>query len=113
MKKILSLCLLVAPSLLVAQEQADSITTHRLNEVEVVADYLRAQPQLSRSSVSLDKLPLSISSLQVNQLKNRNLYLPTDAIRFIGGGSGIGKSYGAFLQLNVRGFDYAPISVDG
>ncbi|KGO01187.1 TonB-dependent siderophore receptor [Porphyromonas sp. COT-290 OH3588] len=113
MKKILSLCLLVAPSLLVAQEQTDSITTHRLNEVEVVADYLRAQPQLSRSSVSLDKLPLSISSLQVNQLKNRNLYLPTDAIRFIGGGSGIGKSYGAFLQLNVRGFDYAPISVDG
>lgn len=113
-KNLLTLCLAALPTLAYAHStEADSV--RHLSEVEVVADMVTKKPRansLSRIDVPLEKLPMTISTISMKDLAKRGLYQPTDALRFATG-AGLRKTYGAFLQLNVRGFDYAPIVIDG
>lgn len=92
-----------------SHQPADSL--RHLDVVEVLAQ--RNQPEnATRSRVALSKLPLSITKLNAEALSYRGYSSVPDAIRFVPGAS-FHSSYGAFYQLQVRGFDYTPIIVDG
>lgn len=96
-----------------AQSGAERDSVRLLDPVEVTAPMRHASStDLSRINVPLAKLPITITKIDVNQLRLRGLHDATDALRF-SSSAGFRRSYGAFLQLNIRGFDYAPIIVDG
>ncbi|WP_081968448.1 TonB-dependent receptor [Porphyromonas cangingivalis] len=113
-KKIFTLCLLALPSLSYAMKHGiDSV--HNLSQVDVVADMLRKKVKtnnLARMDVPLSMLPMTINSIDMKDLAKRGLYQPMDALRFATG-AGFRKTYGAFLRLNVRGFEDSPVIVDG
>lgn len=106
--------LLALPCLAHAMESPlDSV--RNLNQLDVVADMIRPKPKtnnLSRIDVPLAMLPMTINSIDMKNLSKRGLYQPMDAMRFATG-AGFRRTYGAFLQLQVRGFDYSPVIVDG
>lgn len=120
MNKKLLFCCAIGLSCLVAQAghvtsrdkviDADSI--HIFDDVEIVARARQMAPTLSRINVPLSKLPMTVSHLEASQLRLRGYYNPMDALRYVPA-AGLRMSYGAFLQLNIRGFDYSPIIVDG
>ncbi|MDO4707714.1 MAG: TonB-dependent receptor [Porphyromonadaceae bacterium] len=114
-RKILVLGLSVLPTLALGMEHApDSV--HHLSQVEVLGKHIKKPAKkslgLSRTDVSLDKLPMTINTIDMKDLAMRGLYQPMEALRF-SSGTGIRQTYGAFLQLSIRGFDYAPVVVDG
>ncbi|SUB88821.1 Virulence-associated outer membrane protein Vir-90 [Porphyromonas macacae] len=84
----------------------------RLKTVTVIGARKINTNSLSRINVSLDKLPISVSSINIDQLKLRGIFDVNEAVRFIPGAN-IRTTYGGFDQLSIRGFDYAPIMVDG
>lgn len=86
-------------------------STTMLDLVEVFGRQPKATG-VTRSQVPLNKLPLSISSLSVESLRSAGYISVPEAIRFVPGAS-FHTSYGAFYQLQVRGFDYTPIILDG
>lgn len=113
-RKFLVLSLSMLPAFALANEHMpDSV--HHLNQVEVLGNHSKKavkKPALSRTDVPLEKLPMTINTIDIKDLTQRGMFQPTEALRF-STGTGIRKTYGAFLQLSVRGFDYAPIVVDG
>lgn len=114
-RKFYILCLSALPCLALANS-SEADTVRHLNQVEVFgARMLKPQKKtlgLSRSDVPLEKLPITINSIDMKDLSLRGLFQPIEALRF-STGTGLRRTYGAFLQLSVRGFDYAPIVVDG
>lgn len=94
-----------------AQSSKDSVRMYNLNEFEIT-ELRRVPLKLSKLPVPLSKLPLSISTVNGNELMNRGIYDIETATKFIPGAN-IRTTYGAFQQLSVRGFDYAPIHIDG
>ncbi len=86
-------------------------STQMLGDVVVLAD-MRRPIESTRSKVPLSKLPLSISKINVQSLLSQGYINVPDAIRFVPAAS-FHTTYGAFYQLQVRGFDYTPIIVDG
>lgn len=94
----------------VAQHHPDSLS-HTLQDVVVVAD-MRRPATTTRSQVPLSKLPLSITKLNTQTLLSQGYSSVPEAIRFVPAAS-FHTSYGAFYQLQVRGFDYTPIILDG
>lgn len=113
-KRIFAICLLALPTFSYAMSHSiDSV--HSLNQLDVVADMLRKKVKtnnLARMDVPLAMLPMTINSIDMKDLAKRGLYQPMDALRFATG-AGFRKTYGAFLRLNVRGFDDSPVIVDG
>ena len=113
-KKLFAFCLLALPSLSYAMSHSiDSV--HNLSQVDVVADMLRKKVKtnnLARMDVPLAMLPMTINSIDMKDLTKRGLYQPMDALRFATG-AGFRRTYGAFLQLNIRGFDHSPVIMDG
>lgn len=114
-KKIYMLCLSALPALALASPtEVDSV--QHLNQVEVLGTRIlkskKKNPGLSRNDIPLEKLPMTINTIDMKALSMRGMYQPLEALRF-STGTGLRRTYGAFLQLSVRGFDYAPIVVDG
>lgn len=106
-----------APSVMQAKVMSKSSVHHpdsvnrTLQDLVVVAD-MRRPAAMTRSQVPLSKLPLSITKLNVETLLQQGYTSVPEAIRFVPGAS-FHTSYGAFYQLQVRGFDYTPIILDG
>lgn len=106
----------ISPAYAVGSIESSPIKHHpdsvnQLDAVEVLAN-MRKPEASTRSQVPLSKLPLSISSLNAQGLANRGYASVPEALRFVPGAS-FHSSYGAFYQLQVRGFDYTPIILDG
>ncbi len=88
-------------------------SARRLSDLEVVADAPEVQfSTLSRSNVPLEKLPISVSTLDMSQLSDRNLFEVKDALRFVPAAT-MRQTYGAFCRFDVRGFSDQPVMVDG
>ncbi len=111
-KKLLPLLLLAVPMLANAQTtKKDSV--RRLSNLVVTAEAPKEQiSTLSRNNVPLEKLPLSVSKLDMSQLADRNIFDVKEALRFVPGAT-MRKTYGAFLRFDVRGFSDQPVMVDG
>lgn len=97
--------------LVASSRQHHPDSTQLLDDVVVSAD-MRRPSTSTRSQVPLSKLPLSISKVHVQSLLNQGLISVPEALRFVPAAS-MHTSYGAFLQLQVRGFDHTPIIIDG
>lgn len=114
-KSFYALWLAAIPCIAMANTpKPDSV--RQLSQLEVLGSRViksqKKAPSLVRSDVPLEKLPMTINSIDMKDLALRGLFQPMEAIRF-STGTGLRRTYGAFLQLNVRGFDYAPVVVDG
>lgn len=109
-KTTLVVALGISPCVVFSQEIADSIK--HLPTVEVLAHSTKGASTTSMMSIPLEKLPLTISSISMQDLALRGLYQPLEAMNFTTG-AGIRRTFGAFMRLNVRGFDDAPIVIDG
>lgn len=91
-------------------QKQDSI--YYLDNVTVLGFRQPRQSAITRSNVPLNKLPLTVSLLDVSQLQLRAINDIPNAVRFIPGAN-VRTLYGGFQQMSVRGFDSAPIMVDG
>lgn len=113
-KKIYVLCLSALPCFALAGNyEADSV--RNLHQFEVLGTRVTKPSRnlsLSRTDVPLSKLPMTINTIDMKDLALRGMFQPMDAMRF-STGAGMRRTYGAFLQVSVRGFDYAPVVVDG
>lgn len=86
-------------------------STILLDDVEVTAQR-KSPTHLTRIQVPIEKLPISVSAIQVDQLTMRGVFDVQEAIRFMPSAN-MRTTYGAFQQLSVRGFDHTPVMVDG
>lgn len=92
------------------RHHGDSI--QHLRGVEVLAQRRQPLSSITRSQVPLSKLPLSLTQLSAQRLSSYGYSSVPEALRFVPAAS-FHTSYGAFYQLQVRGFDYTPIVIDG
>ncbi len=117
MKKVLCICgLAVVSANLCAQSQSEAQVNKddsaiHIREVIIEARQMR-RPQVSRLDVPAKDLPISMNSLSGQSLELRGIQNLQDATRFLPAVR-MQTSYGAFQQLQVRGFDHAVILVDG
>ena len=117
MKKVLFICgLAVVSANLCAQSQSEAQVNKddsaiHIREVIIEARQMR-RSQVSRLDVPAKDLPISMNSLSGQSLELRGIQNLQDATRFLPAVR-MQTSYGAFQQLQVRGFDHAVILVDG
>ena len=114
MRKILFsfVCLCVCASSLIAQKKTGlQDTTISLSEV-YVTDFNKSKNQLLKMDVPLKYVPVATTTLQSVQIENRDISDIQEAVKFIPGVR-IQTSYGAFQQMQIRGFDHSVIMVDG
>lgn len=86
----------------------DSIIS--LRAVEVTGHYKPIS--VSRLGVPAKELPITASRIQLEPLKTRGIFEFSEATRFTPGVN-TKTSYGAFKQVSIRGFNYAPVELDG
>ncbi len=96
---------------LYAQKQSVSDSVYSIKEV-VVTGEAATKTVTTKLSVPLRYLPLSVSSVSATALDLRGITNVQDAVRMVPGAT-IRSTYGAYQQLQVRGYDYMPIMVDG
>lgn len=117
MNKVLCICgLAVVSANLCAQSQSEAQVNKddsaiHIREVIIEARQMR-RSQVSRLDVPAKDLPISMNSLSGQSLELRGIQNLQDATRFLPAVR-MQTSYGAFQQLQVRGFDHAVILVDG
>ncbi len=92
------------------QENLNDTSVH-MREIVVEARQM-PRTQVSRLDVPAKDLPISMNSLSGQTLELRGIDNLQDATRFLPSVS-MRTTYGAFEQLQVRGFDYSVIMVDG
>lgn len=88
-----------------------SDTTFRIGEVTVQAQK-KATVEMLKLPAPLKYLPVSLNKIDAGVLEMRGIRNIEQAVRFLPGVR-MQTSYGAFQQLSVRGFDYAPVVIDG
>lgn len=96
---------------LCAQNKSIADSTYSIQEVQVTGNSLKKAP-VTKLSVPLKYLPLSVSSVNASTLDLKGITNIQEAIRLIPGAT-IKSTYGAYQQLQVRGYDYMPIFIDG
>jgi iron complex outermembrane recepter protein len=96
---------------LFAQTKSITDSTYAIQEVQVIGN-TQKKASVSKLSIPLHYLPLSVSSVSSSTLEMKSITNIQDAIRLIPGAT-IRSSYGAYQQMQVRGFDYTPIMIDG
>lgn len=89
--------------------KAEPDSVYHLNSLEVVGF---RRDKVSKIDVEMKHLPFRISKISLSPLKLRGVFDFQEAVRFTPAAH-VSTSYGAFQQLSVRGFDYAPIEIDG
>ena len=86
-------------------------TTYALREL-YVTDYNKSKQQVLKIDVPLKFIPVAVSSVQSTAIVNRDISDIQEAVKFLPGVR-IQTSYGAFQQMQIRGFDHSVIMVDG
>lgn len=94
-----------------AQTKKLTDTIVEIQEVIVTAN-LQQKTSVGKINMPPQYLPLSISTINISTLEQQGIVNLQDAIRFTPGAT-IRTSYGAYQQLQVRGYDYMPIMIDG
>ena len=86
-------------------------TTYALREL-YVTDYNKSKQQVLKIDVPLKFIPVAVSSVQSTAIVNRDISDIQEAVKFLPGVR-IQTTYGAFQQMQIRGFDHSVIMVDG
>lgn len=94
-----------------AQKQSISDTIFSIEEVEVVG-VSKKKVEVGKFDVPVEYLPLSVSSVSGKDLDTRGIVKIEDATRFLPN-TRTRTTYGGFQQIQVRGFDFTPVMLDG
>ncbi|MCC8170670.1 MAG: TonB-dependent receptor [Parabacteroides sp.] len=86
-------------------------TTFHIGEVTVQAQK-KAAVEMLKLPAPLKYLPISMNKIDAGTLEMRGIRNIEQVARFLPGVR-MQTSYGAFQQLSIRGFDYAPVVIDG
>lgn len=113
---VLSVILLCGAGNAVAQRHGKDYTnfadtTFHIGEV-MVQGKQKAPVEMLKLPAPLKYLPVSVNKISNEALEMRGIRNIEEVTRFLPGVR-MQTSYGSFQQLSVRGFDYAPIVVDG
>lgn len=95
----------------IAQHTSLIDTTIQIDEV-VVKGSVTQKLSVGKLNLPITYLPLSTSTISSPLLEQQGITDLQSAIRYATGGT-IRTSYGAYQQLQVRGYDYMPILIDG
>lgn len=88
-----------------------SDTIFAIKEIQIIASQ-RPTIDLVKLNIPIQYLPLTIQTLSNQQLEARSINKIEDATRFLPNVR-TRTTYGSFQQIQVRGFDYTPITIDG
>lgn len=102
--------LTILPNLF-AQKSTLSDSIFSIQEVEVLGTKVK-KVDVGKLNVPLQYLPISVSTLSGKDLNIRGINKIEDATRFLPNVR-TRTTYGSYQQIEVRGFDYTPIMIDG
>lgn len=111
MKKLSTLCVLVAPMLLNAQEATqDSI--RQLDEFVVSTTRSKAPAAVSKIEAPIKQIPITVNSITAEELRVKGYNDAVEALREVPGVHSY-RQYGAFHMFNIRGFYESLLISDG
>lgn len=97
------------PNVLAQKNMTD--TTYTINEIEVLGSKSK-KVGVGRLNLPLQYLPMSVSTVSSKTWNLRGITDVQDVIKFLPGAH-TRTVYGAYMRLEVRGFDVTPVMIDG
>lgn len=88
-----------------------SDTIVSIEEIEIIG-VDRKKIEIGKLNLPIQYLPLSVSNISGKDLNTRGIAKIEDATRFLPNVR-TRTSYGSYQQIQVRGFDFTPIMIDG